>query len=319
MTNKCILFVLLACHTMVASSYELATHSRITERSYSRSNLVLDVNLLPNLGLEASANPFGTAYFDVLGGDVLERSNQPFEIDKGRMSNANDALTIKGWLMRGAIREDDAKGEDNPQDDLFNPDLRRPLHHFFDPYYNRPLEVLGLALLDDDVHRSPDWAVGSRNAFDTPNTPEDGRRNHFTVFDAREAMYRALTGKKQDGTNATPNATDNDPAPEQVRKTWWATTFRALGDILHLNQDMAQPQHTRNEPHSGKGGWLVDELLTGHESVLEKYLEARVTGDSDYKLDGAPIIPAPLVHDTNPPYPVPSFNTISKSRSNSPS
>ena len=249
MNNKYILFVFLSCHAIAANSYELATHSRITEQAYPRSNLVQDVNFLRNIGLEASSNPFGTVYFDVSGSDVRERSTQPFEIDKGRMSNVNDALTIKGWLMRGAIREDDLgfllgiKIGPNPYDDPYG-DISRVFNHFFDPYYNQALSYV------PGAKKAPDWATGSSDVFNQPNTPEDGRRNHFTVFDAREAMYRALTGKKQDGTNATPNATDNDPAPEQVRKTWWATTFRALGDILHLNQDMAQPQHTRNESHS---------------------------------------------------------------------
>jgi hypothetical protein len=30
-----------------------------------------------------------------------------------------------------------------------------------------------------------------------------------------------------------------------------ALLFRTLGQVIHLVQDMAQPQHTRNDPHSG--------------------------------------------------------------------
>jgi hypothetical protein len=319
MNKQGVVLVFMACHAITASSYELATHSRITEQAFSRSSLVLDAQLLTSLGLQAnSPNPFGAKYFDISGGGVQERSASTFELDKGRMSNAVDAFTIKGWLMRGSIREDDAKGEANPQDDPYNPDLRRPLHHFFDPLFNRPLTVPGLWVLDSDVHKAPDWAAGSHDVFSQPNTPEAGRRNHFSIFDAREAMYRALTGKKQDGTNAAPGASDNDPAPENVRKAYWATTFRALGDILHLNQDMAQPQHTRNEPHSGKGGWLAEELLTGHTSVLEKYIEARATGDTSYTLDGQPIQPVPLAYDTNPAYPLPVFDKYSDYWSTSP-
>ncbi len=33
------------------------------------------------------------------------------------------------------------------------------------------------------------------------------------------------------------------------RHAYRATTFRALGDVLHLVQDMGQPQHTRNAAH----------------------------------------------------------------------
>ena len=162
---------------------------------------------------------------------------------------SSDVLTLPAWLMRGAIREDDL-GEvlgfpigGDPHDDPYG-NIFRVFNHFFDPYYDRALSYV------PGAQKNPDWAIGSSNPFTQPNTPDTERRNHFTVLDAREVMYRAITGKKLDGTNATPNASDTNPASPDVRKTWWATTFRALGDILHLNQDMAQPQHTRNEPHS---------------------------------------------------------------------
>jgi hypothetical protein len=32
------------------------------------------------------------------------------------------------------------------------------------------------------------------------------------------------------------------------RQAYWATTFRALGDVAHLVQDLAQPQHTETKP-----------------------------------------------------------------------
>ncbi len=180
------------------------------------------------------------------------------------------ATSLPGWFLRGAIREDDAYGEGNPQDDKYpaNATLRRPLHHFYDPYKNKPLTRFGLAALDSDVHKAPDWAIGSRDVFNDPNTAESGRRNHFTVFDAREAMYRALTGRR--GSDGGPVTPDGTPANEVTRKAYWATTFRALGDVVHLIQDMAQPQHTRNEPHSGKG----PTFLTGHTSIFEKYIDA---------------------------------------------
>lgn len=40
--------------------------------------------------------------------------------------------------------------------------------------------------------------------------------------------------------------TDPDP---QNRETYEARTFRAIGHVVHLLQDMAQPQHTRNDAH----------------------------------------------------------------------
>src|SRR6185437_8575395 len=74
---------------------------------------------------------------------------------------------------------------------------------------------------------------------------------------------------------------------QQWRQAYWATAFRALGDVLHLNQDMAQPQHTRNEPHSGKLCPLVKLCLSGHTSVYEKYINGRALAAPTFSV-GAP-------------------------------
>ncbi|OGI68354.1 MAG: hypothetical protein A2W18_01170 [Candidatus Muproteobacteria bacterium RBG_16_60_9] len=254
-------------------AYELATHARLTRIAYDRSVLV-ERELLRSLGLESLAlnpdgslalNPFGDSYYDVSGNTVALRQADPngvlFDVKFMGLADPAQRFTLSAWMMRGAIREDDAFGEDNPQDDPdpANARLRRPLHHFFDPFKNRGLEVPGIGLIDNDIHTAPAWGLGTTNAnaFSPPHTPEVNRRNHFSLFDAREAMYRALTGKKADS---------DDPfaATKEGRNKYWATTFRALGDVVHLVQDMGQPQHTRNDPHAGK----FPESLTGHASML---------------------------------------------------
>jgi hypothetical protein len=74
-------------------------------------------------------------------------------------------------------------------------------------------------------------------------TPDPNRRNHFTWADAREAMWCALTRNAGlPTTNAAQNAAD--------RRLCWATAISALGHVLHLAQDMAQPQHVRNDGHN---------------------------------------------------------------------
>jgi len=242
-----------------AYAYELGTHGALTYEAYKRSALV-DNEALMRLGVDDGANPFGTVYYDISGSDVRTRTRQPFEEDQRakRMPLGTEPLSIEGWLMRGAIREDDAYKEANPQDDPYpaNARLRRPLHHFYDPINDCGLFVnscsqnlietgiFGLGALDPDIHKAPDWAIGASDAFADVNSPEVGRRNHFTLFDAREALYRALTGLNQLGEVVA--------ATEAERKAYWATTFRALGDVVHLIQDMAQPQHTRNDRHAGK-------------------------------------------------------------------
>jgi hypothetical protein len=112
-----------------ANAYELATHGRLTHEAFKRSKLA-DPEFLRELGIQNGPDPFGTVYYDVSSADVRERQRQLFEQSLGRMPTGTEPLSVEGWLMRGAIREDDAAGEDNPQDDRFNPDLKRPLHHF---------------------------------------------------------------------------------------------------------------------------------------------------------------------------------------------
>jgi len=59
----------------------------------------------------------------------------------------------------------------------------------------------------------------------------------------------------------------------------WATVFRSLGDTIHLLQDAAQPQHTRNDYHGPGAG--------SQEGAFEGYINARVLQGVDTDDDGA--------------------------------
>lgn len=246
-------------------AYELGTHARLTWQAYLQSALTTDAGLLRDLGVDEpdAANPFGKSYFDVSGGRIEERQGSVFAVQDDRMPEAVAPYSMQGWLIRGAIREDDYLriiGAENPPDDPYGP-LNRPLHHFYDPINNKGLSVFPIF-----GARATDWAIGSENSFSDPPVPDTSRRNHFTLFDAREALHRALTGKDRNGQIVAAGKTE--------RNKYWATVFRALGDIVHLIQDMAQPQHTRNDPHSGNkyDGFAP---FTGHKSLYESYVEAR--------------------------------------------
>ena len=269
-----------------ANAYELGTHARLTYKAYEQSVLVTDPSLAKNLGIDINlganqSNPFGDIYYDASGNAVQERQANSFEVDfmTERPDNPNPALlwgnnplplSLPGWLLRGAIREDDYPFGPNPMDDPVN--AFRPRNHFYDPAQNRALTtILGLSLGE----KAPDWGLGTSDVFGNPSGENTFRNNHYSVYDAREALYRALTGKKKDGSDAGP---DSQPATEAHRKAYWATLFRALGDIVHLVQDMAQPQHTRNDMHSGILGY-------GHKSVYELYLDCRATGGRVQAID----------------------------------
>lgn len=89
----------------------------------------------------------------------------------------------------------------------------RPLSHFFDPISHAGLN---------------DWASGTNSLQWAYN----GSGNQYDWQDARTAFYRSLT----------------QPTRNQ-RLTEMANTFFDLGHVVHLVEDLAQPQHTRNDAH----------------------------------------------------------------------
>lgn len=157
-----IFFTLLTQIPELAGAYELFTHAAITQAAFARS-LLNDAGFRSDLGMPEAPEPFGNVYFDVSGAnEVRQRHDWDFE---GSIINhlGVDKLSLKGWLMRGAIREDDMQSTSslvgifvkNPQDDTYssNASLIRPLHHFFDPYFNQPLNTTGVSLLDSAYTR----------------------------------------------------------------------------------------------------------------------------------------------------------------------
>jgi hypothetical protein len=70
---------------------------------------------------------------------------------------------------------------------------------------------------------SPDWVLED-------NGEVDGQE--FSYRNAREHFYKALT---------SPLLSD--------REENWGKLFQTLGQIIHHLQDMAQPQHVRNDAH----------------------------------------------------------------------
>jgi hypothetical protein len=112
--------------------------------------------------------------------------------------------------------------------------LLRPLNHFWNPLTDAPLTVEGFP----PGNRAPDWALEDRNGFTS---------QRYSYRDAREAFATALTA--------------SDPT---ARERAWAHTFYTLGHVIHLLQDMAQPQHTRNDRHFHLGS---------SRSLMERYVE----------------------------------------------
>ena len=278
-----VMCALLATSPGVAA-FELSTHAALTEQTVTRfvrdHPTTLDDLGFPAISIDAKSDqPIGDQYFDMLllpNNTPPQRSFNIFEqsiilgVDQ---SGSLSPWSITGWVMAGAIREDDIPwyfGGDNPQDDPYA-NIVRVLNHFYDPVYQRALTPC----LAPPCELASNWATGSPDAFARPNQVKQAKTNHFSIVEAKESMFRALTLKTQDG--------DDVPLPpdaqgrERLRNMYWATMFRALGDVLHLIQDMGQPQHTRNDAHAGVIG-------AGHKGVLELYLDARARLETAFKI-----------------------------------
>ncbi len=272
-----------------AFAFDIRTHTVMTIRATQQSCLGAvpeSSTLVKSLGILNLPTALGDDYFHMKNVQVR---NKILAEEQRALTDVSDGLdpeklprinSITGWLMRGAVREDDNKIE-TPDSDEPNGVFNRVYGHFFDPVNNRGLTVGG----STQGPRSVDWAFDTGSA-----TIISGRRNYFQAQHAREAMWRALTLKAYD-PNTKQITGDVDapldkayPSNEPIRAAYWATTFRILGDVVHLLQDAAQPQHTRNDAHSGYGCLPGAGCAAGHSSFFEIYLKARTIRDRSFSL-----------------------------------
>src|SRR3989442_10174937 len=97
----------------------------------------------------------------------------------------------------------------------------RVLNHFFDPVSGNGLNPF------PSNYSSPDWALEDGAQISGPIWMQ-----RFSYRDARTLLYNALT---------SPLGGD--------RAMSFGLMFQALGHVMHHLQDMAQPQHVRNDQH----------------------------------------------------------------------
>ncbi|HYH96399.1 hypothetical protein [Hyalangium sp.] len=149
----------------------------------------------------------------------------------------------------------------------------RVFNHFYDPVHGRPLTAFGRVW----GKISPAWALEDR-LFDEEEIPEQD----FSFRDARRSMYQALT----------------TPGSQEQRDQYWADTFLKLGHVIHHIQDMAQPQHVRNDQHVE--AWYLGPLQ--NPSLYERYtkesrgrvMELATSGQVQAAFPGAPELRHPF-------------------------
>lgn len=310
----------------VANAYEVETHGYLTHQAYLASSLVTDSTLPDLLGIETIKDDLGDVYLDMVVNpsafEVRERNSTAYSVNiiEGSLGLGGELTAVAGWMMRGAIREDDLKEHPvlssvclevrNPTDDDYDPAVDRPFNHFYDPVSNQ-----GLSVPATTTYRSPDWGIGFTDAFAASPAVMADRRNHYSILDAREAMYRALSGHATADDGMSPDLdiipTGFSGSMDELRRSYWATTFRALGNVVHLVEDMGQPQHTRNDMHGGECIYY----FSGDPSVYERYINGRILQDERIEFDISNVGPTGATTSYSPitlsQYSKPSFNRYS--------
>ncbi len=151
----------------------------------------------------------------------------------GHIANEKE---LKAWLEYGAYMED-------------KPDCRAS-NHFHNPRNDLPWFDAGLTDLhpiatacdyqgypSEDCESAIHWATDYWGP--APNSEKLMGYNRWRWDDAREKLYIYLTGNDMTGTVVA--------GTESAREIALANSFRALGQVLHLIQDMAVPSHVRND------------------------------------------------------------------------
>lgn len=153
----------------------------------------------------------------------------------------------KVWLELGG------EYEDKPPDNLIP--YRRSRNHFHNPLL--PWDQAGYTstLSFCDVGHCPVsaimWAWGPQNpdSFLGVNLNPGG---DWSLPKLREYYFNALTSIEK--------------AP---RDTNFANTFRGLGQLMHLLEDMSVPEHARNSfhPSGGYEKWVLDNVMDGKRPI----------------------------------------------------
>ena len=155
-------------------------------------------------------------------------------IDPERKLAADSAPTV-GW---SSATPHDWLVAGSAWEDGFSKCASRPKNHFYNPLNDEGLSDFGISL----GHPSLAWGL---------EVPQPIAGQEFSLGDGREYLWEALT---------RPTGTE--------RMDRLANLFRSVGQVVHLIEDLAQPQHTRNDPHAGL---RCSANLFGVASAFEKW------------------------------------------------
>jgi hypothetical protein len=194
------------------------------------------------------------------------------------LKNGKTSNRIREWVRDGGEYEDGPGG--------FVPPYLRSFNHFHDPL--KPLDSAGFTypiLFPVPFNSALKWAQDQ--------TGSSLIGGDWSWKKARDSFYKSLTGLDQD-----------------ERDKNLADTFRALGQIMHLVQDVSVPAHVRNDPHVyfdqlplgiKVGKYHYEAWAKQHPREIQSYLERPAVFDESILSFGSPAsasIPIANIFDT---------------------
>lgn len=175
------------------------------------------------------------AIFDPAFPSLLPKNSESPQPDQTRYESAS---SIEDIIAGGSVLEDASKNS---------------INHFYDFQHGGNGMAFALPFFSYQFGKaSPDWILElDRSGNDLPDPKQS-----FSYVDALEYFYLALTSKTLEERNKS-----------------FGQMFRGLGHVIHHIQDMAQPQHVRNDQHCDK---KANALCTpiNNPSHYEKYTDA---------------------------------------------
>ena len=212
-------------------AYDIKTHKDITKATINSS--VVSGYLQNYLGIFPN---------DLFKGPAISRNDPRLEIES--------TYSAFGWMEEGAGSEDEYL-QLNLNTFLLGKDMRAN-NHFYNPFWDSQLlypygnlfssQKGGLS--DETVDElgslsmsyglpSPNWAYnGNKNTGNAQSQFTRDIGNSWSWTKARQYYLITLTSPLQGN-----------------RELYFAMLFRSLGQVMHLIQDAAQPDHTRNDAH----------------------------------------------------------------------
>lgn len=184
-----------------------------------------------------------------------------------KINGIRDTKSILEWFQYGS------KQEDSPKCRASN-HFHNPLEEWHESGLTDTTGLTRWLCSGDDAEYPPDkiksnvaWATG----FKAPGVPDEATylRNTWDWHSARYYYYLYLSKNAYYYDNETGSAYSGEPAISQAL----ADSFRSLGQVMHLLQDVAVPAHVRNDFSKGHMQVIPERLrLLGLESFLSNLL-----------------------------------------------